>query len=326
MNRSAFNWLLGGLLIVTIAIASLGLGPLLAVTPKTYSFILPQDLDAYLAESERQAGNVKRNQEKRVFWADTERKAKTPLALVYLHGFSASRGEISPVVEDVARELGANLFMTRLKGHGLADSAEAMANLTAHDLIADAEEAMAIGKKIGERVVLVGVSTGAALAFHLAARHPETRAIVSLSANFAVKDSRAKYLSGPLGRPLARALIGEYYEFETKSDEHREYWTSRYRSESVVAMFDLLNYVGRLALDRLQMPVLTLYTERDEVIDIGALKAQAARIKSTGSRVVDGTKTYKEHVIAGRIISPEGTEPLKTEILGFLRETESIKP
>ncbi|MCM2281329.1 MAG: hypothetical protein NDI61_05715, partial [Bdellovibrionaceae bacterium] len=104
---------------VALILAALASGPLFPLQPRLTVVDLPLDLDVFLVESERRVGRVKVEQEKRVFWADPATRAKTPLALVYIHGFSASRGEISPVPEDLARELGANLFMTRLTAHGL---------------------------------------------------------------------------------------------------------------------------------------------------------------------------------------------------------------
>ena len=50
-------------------------------------------------------------------------RRQTELALVYLHGFSASRQETAPLSEDLARQLGANLFVTRLSGHGRSPQA-----------------------------------------------------------------------------------------------------------------------------------------------------------------------------------------------------------
>ncbi|MDD4273595.1 MAG: hypothetical protein PHG14_07705 [Desulfobacter postgatei] len=37
---------------------------------------------------------------------------------VYIHGFSATRKETAPLSDLVAKTLNANLFYTRLSGHG----------------------------------------------------------------------------------------------------------------------------------------------------------------------------------------------------------------
>ena len=56
--------------------------------------------------------------QKEIVWANPATKTKTPLAIVYIHGFSASKGEVRPLPDKVASALGANLFFTRLTGHG----------------------------------------------------------------------------------------------------------------------------------------------------------------------------------------------------------------
>ena len=58
--------------------------------------------------------------------------------------------------------LGANLFYTRLTGHG--QDGAAMAEGSVNAWINDYAEAMAIGRAIGDKVVVIGTSTGASLA------------------------------------------------------------------------------------------------------------------------------------------------------------------
>ena len=61
----------------------------------------------------------------------------------------------------VAGAVDANLFYTRLQGHGR--SGKAMGEATVEGWINDLAEAEAIGRRIGERMVLVGTSTGGTL-------------------------------------------------------------------------------------------------------------------------------------------------------------------
>ena len=79
---------------------------------------LPDDLDAYLKQTEARFTDLRPNNEKLIVWADPSKKAKTPLSIIYLHGFSACRLEVAPLCDIVAHDLGANLFYTRLSGHG----------------------------------------------------------------------------------------------------------------------------------------------------------------------------------------------------------------
>ena len=121
---------------VVIAILIVGLsilflaGPRVKVDATLRAVDLPEDLDRYLAASEAQFADIVPNTEKAIIWAGASH-VKTPVSVVYLHGFSATRQEVVPLADIVAAELGANLFYTRLTGHGR--SGEAMAEATVND-------------------------------------------------------------------------------------------------------------------------------------------------------------------------------------------------
>ena len=144
---------------------------------------LPEDLDRYLDESESRFPNIREGLKKEILWIDPEKKQQTELSIVYLHGFSASRAEISPVPEHVAMELGANLFFTRLSGHGSTGSD--LGDSNADDWLKDAVEALKIGQQIGKKVVLMGTSTGGTLALWLAFKFQDAplRALILTSPN-----------------------------------------------------------------------------------------------------------------------------------------------
>ncbi|GGA81798.1 hypothetical protein GCM10011521_20180 [Arenimonas soli] len=103
--------------------------------------------------------------------------ARAPLAIVYLHGFTASPGECADAPERLAAALGANAYVPRLPGHGLIAD-DALQGITEDDWLGAAREALAIGNALGERVVLVGSSLGASLATLLAADHADVVAAV----------------------------------------------------------------------------------------------------------------------------------------------------
>src|SRR5882672_1123501 len=147
------------------------------------------DLDDYLRGREAQRSHVRRDLAKGILWNDPSGHNKTPVSLAYLHGFSASRKDISPVVETLARTLGANAYFARLAAHGRT-TPEEFATVTAQDWLNDAREALAIGRRIGDRVILIGISTGALLATMAALEDNSSKvaALVLLSPNFAVRD------------------------------------------------------------------------------------------------------------------------------------------
>lgn len=69
--------------------------------------------------------------EKRVIWQDGFKEQRTPVSILYVHGFSATSEEIRPVPDRLADALGANLVYTRLTGHGRGG--DAMAEATVND-------------------------------------------------------------------------------------------------------------------------------------------------------------------------------------------------
>lgn len=275
------------------------------------------DIDDYLRAGETRHP-VKPDQGKIVLW-NNPGHGSTPLALVYIHGFSASRKDISPVVETLATRLRANAFLTRLTAHGETSGAE-FATVRAQDWLDDAREALAVGRRIGERVVLIGTSTGALLAT-MAALEDSARiaALVLLSPNFRLRDWRAKFISGPLGRVLARIVIGADHSFRPDSPGHAEFWTTRFPSQAIVELMDLMNYARSIHLDHLEIPTLVIYTHEDTVVDIDAIRQRFDEIKATPKLIVDLPEASR-HELTGDALAPQTVAPVVRRILAFLAE------
>ena len=124
------------------------------------------EIDGYVAGKESQVEFLKEDNEARVVWADSSHQ-KTAYSVVYLHGFSASQGEGAPIHTLIADSIGANLFLARLRDHGLGTK-EAFREVTPQDWIDDTKEALAIGRLLGEQVIVVSCSTGGTLSIALA--------------------------------------------------------------------------------------------------------------------------------------------------------------
>jgi pimeloyl-ACP methyl ester carboxylesterase len=122
-----------------------------------------------LAAREAAFDDITPGAEARVIWAGPP-EVQTPLSILYLHGFSASSEEIRPVPDRVAEALGTNLIFARLTGHGR--DGDALAAARAGDWVDDAALFIALARKAGERVLIMGTSAGGALAAY-AATDPE---------------------------------------------------------------------------------------------------------------------------------------------------------
>lgn len=123
---------------------------------------------------------------------------RTGIALIYVHGFSASPGELRPLPEDLARQLGANLLGLRLTGHGQDGAALSRARL--RDWQDDLAQALQFGRQLGGRVIVLGMSTGATLLAQ-AACDPRLRdafdAAILVSPNFRLRHPAAWALNLP---------------------------------------------------------------------------------------------------------------------------------
>ena len=265
---------------------------------------------AYLAERESRVETLREGQNKEIVWAYPASRAKTPLALVYAHGFSASRNEIAPVATDVARALGANLFYMRLAGHGM--DGRAMGEVSVNDWVNDMAEALAVAEAIGERTVVVGTSTGASLAA-LAALEPGLReridGLVQISPNYALADPKAAVLDFPFAERIVTLIEGEERGFEPVNERHAANWTTRYPTRSVITMAALTRELRGRTFEAASVPTLFLFDEGDKVVDHEATRRVAERWgQATGALVnielVTGTEDPYRHVIAGDSLSP----------------------
>ncbi len=308
-----------------VFLAALGVvfvaGPRAVVDPSVAAPEIQPDVAAYIAASEAVFTDILPGAEKTIFWADSSRQ-RTPVAVVYLHGFSATRQEVRPLCDTLAARLDANLFYTRLAGHGRTP--EALGAATAEDWLRDGLEAMTVGRQLGERVLLVGTSTGATLAAWLAARphaSDDLLAVVLISPNFHPKDRTTRFLLWPWGSLIARALVGPYHEWTPKNDEQGRYWTTRYPTEALVTMMSLVDLVEETDLGRLQAPTLVFYSPGDQVIDPAEVEDRFTEIGAGQKRLVSVASAGdpSNHVLAGAILSPENTGPVADTVIAFVR-------
>ncbi len=283
---------------------------------------LGDDLDVWLEEREAAYPDMIPGVPKRIFWAGAT-GARTALSVVYIHGFSATSEEIRPVPDEVAKALGANLFFTRLAGHGRGGAP--MAEPVAGDWIEDMAEAMAIGRRLGDRVLVIGTSTGATLAA-LAAEDPllsqGLAGVVLVSPNFRLNSPAAFILDLPLARWWGPLVAGAERSFQPRSPEQGRYWTTTYPTTALFPMAALARLARGLDYAQVQVPALVIWSDEDGVIDP---KIIAPVMASWGGPVTWEKRTMQAgddpfaHVIAGEIMSPGQTEPVVAAILAWAR-------
>lgn len=288
-------------------------------------------LEKEIADAERKAG-VRPDNEARIFWADSLRRHKTPYSFVYLHGFSASWAEGDPVHRQLARHFGANLYVARLAGHGL-QSPDALKNLTPAEYVASAEQALAIGKALGDKVVLIGTSAGGMLSLFLAARHPEISGLVLYSPCIEVANPALKLVTGPWGRQILRQVNGSDYLSTTRYKPDRaRYWYAQYHANGLVTLQTLLDaYMTDETFEKINQPVFLGYyykddEHQDKVVSVAAMLEmyEGLGTKSGNKRKVAFPEAG-EHVIASHFTSGD-LNGVYRESERFLSEVLQLQP
>jgi len=273
--------------------------------------LLPDDLDAHLARSEAGVPNLRPGTHKRIHWHGAP-GVQTDVAVVYIHGFSASSEEIRPVPDRVAQALGANVYFMRLTGHG--QDGAALATATAGAWLQDVAEAYAIGRRIGQRVLVISTSTGGTLAAATAVDPDMSEGIIGhvfVSPNFALANPAGQLLSWPAARYWVPLIAGRNRSFEVRSEAHGAYWTSTYPTIAVMPMAAIVRHVARLDVSGADLPAMFLFSDADQVVSSTATRAVAAK---WGGRVqlkpvmVGPEDDPYSHVIAGDILSPGMTD------------------
>ena len=258
-------------------------------------------LDSQLEASEANYPDIVEGTQKMIAWY-AEPNQRTDISIVYLHGFSATHKELSPMTEQLAEKLQANVFYSRLTGHGRSD--DAMAEATQEAWKKDAQEAYEIGSAIGERVILIGTSTGATLATWLSAQEfsEQLLANILISPNFAIKSGGGWILKNSFGLWLVKQLNGNYRGFQPLNDFHARYWTERYPLEALVPMLELLDDVDELDKSKIVAPQLIIYSPDDHVIDTEKVVETAKEFTAAKVTLVPFTSSTDpaQHVLVGR--------------------------
>lgn len=284
---------------------------------------LPEDLDAHLSDAESAVDALRDGAQKRIVWAG-EPGVPTPISIVYVHGFSAAAEEIRPVPDDFAKALGANLFFTRLAGHGR--DGPAMAEASAGDWVEDMAEAMAIGRRLGDEVIVIGTSTGgtlAALAAHDSQLSQGLAGVVFVSPNFAVNNAATPLLTAPWARDWVPELIGEDRSWTPINEGQAAHWTSAYPTVAIIPMAALVAHVRELDHADVQVPAIFVYSEHDQVILPGAVRQmhdEWGGPKEMHALVMNPGDDPYSHVIAGDILSPGQTEAVVDLLTDWARD------
>lgn len=287
------------------------------------------EIEAYIESSERMTEGIKDDNHSKIYWADSGRK--TPYVIVYLHGFSASPMESNPVHIELAKKFGCNLYTPRLSQHGLKDE-DAFLQLTPESLMASAREAIAVGKTLGDKVILMSCSTGGTLSIYLSAMNPELiHAQLLYSPNIQVFNPALKIANDPWGAQILKQITGDFRESPDEvGTEVEKYWSLKYRSEGLIALQDLIEQtMTEDVFKNVKQPFFLGYyykneEEQDNVVSVPAmLNYYDASGTKDSQKVKVAFPEVANHVIASDLQSKdinsvrEATEQFMIEVLAI---------
>ncbi len=282
-----------------------------------------EGVQVYFETTEATRDDITPGVEKRVVWQDGFKEQRTPVSILYVHGFSATSEEIRPVPDQLAEALGANLIYTRLAGHGRGG--DAMGEPVINDWMQDMAEGLAAARAVGEKVVVLSTSTGGTLSAAAAfdtAMSENVAAMIFVSPNFGINDSSAPLLTFPGAEWWLPLLAGERRSFEPQNAAQGTYWSTDYPIRAVLPMAALVDAVVDMDFGEVTIPALFWISAHDQVVRAEVTQQIAARWGGPAAlELVDVTDGMDPgaHVIAGDIMSPAGTGPAVQGMLAWLR-------
>ena len=302
-------------------------------------------IEAHIQERD----DVVQGAERCIVWADRNAKTKTSLCVVYLHGWSACRQECSPVPELIANALNANLFCSRLPGHGRrhprgilgggGPSGEALLEeATPRRLFLCAVDSIRIGLSLGERVVLVGMSTGGALFTWLASLdsvQPSVAALVLISPAYALAHplypilkhtlAALRLLPNRVRSKLLDLILGPTKTAAKLSEIHHRYTTLTYPTSALLHLLDVLWEIEMVQMSAIEVPTLVIGNPEDHVVNFRVTATNAFLQLGDAPRkmLYCISTTEHAHTIASKISSPKSFQEIAQIIIGFLQDSLS---
>lgn len=313
-------------LFVAVIAAIYFLGPRTKIDLALRELLLPSnqpaDLERWVADKEAAVSNIIEGTEATIRWHGE--KQKTEYAVIYLHGFSASRQELSPVPERIADAFNANVFFPRFTGHGVGPEGQAKA--TVNDWLNDAHEALLIAEQLGDKIILLGSSTGAAFATWLLFQYPDKfAASILFSPNYRVANKGAEWLIRPWGEQLLHARFGKMRirPDDNSEDENRQkLWTGNYPIRSLLPMIAATRIARELDHSKIKCPCMLIWSPLDEVIHTATTRKVFDSFGSTQRDELILTTQHdpRHHLLTGEIMGPSNTDLTVERAVQFLKK------
>ncbi len=327
----ALKWTIA---IITLLVITYLLGPSTTIEPLSKN--LPEvpsnlmELNDFINQREANIPNLRPNNEARIIWYDSV-PTVTEYSMVYLHGFSASQEEGAPIHTQLASTFGCNLYLPRIAGHGLVEE-EAMLDLTAKEMMESAAEAIAIGKTIGKKVILIGTSTGGTYGLYLAENEPDISAILLYSPNIEIYDKNSALLPKPWGVHLARLVKGSKYNQWPLDSVSGNYWTNKYRLEVLAQLRAMVDATMTTeTFKSVTQPVFLGYyyrndTAQDNTVSVPAMLRMFDELGTPPDRKSKQAFANANHHVIGSYLTSGAVEEVYDATAKFLKDVVKMEP
>jgi carboxylesterase len=209
--------------------------------------------------------------------------------ILFIHGFTSSPYEMKPLSKYLKKHK-YTLSIPLLKGHGTDPSD--LIGCRWYDWFEEVKEILFEMRKNCKTIVVVGLSTGATLALHLAA-HYQIEGVVALAPALILKEKKLKLL------PLA-SFFKKYQNKRNGpdiSDDEAKKNAVTYDKTPLKTVKELLNLYSHVKIDLpdIYTPVLIIHSSRDHVADIKGAEYIYDHIKSSDKNFLKLEKSY--HVL-----------------------------
>jgi len=279
-----------------------------------------EDINSLLESQEKMVRVLRPGTEKKVFWSQNN-GVKSKTSIVFIHGFSASRVEIDPVVDLIAAELNANVYFTRLRGHG--QDGKALGEATYEQLLDDTIEAIEIGKSIGDDLVLMGCSTGCSLIHIALGQYHDIKAAVYISPNFGPKPIKGQALRIPGAKFLMPLVFGKEHSFVAINDEYATCWTTRYPTKALFTIKTIVLAAHEVDHRAIKAPIMMWFSDEDKVVNAKWTR-RIASMMGDNVTLHNPSLTDRDdpshHGIIGNILSPSQTTIAVKKIINWLAQ------
>lgn len=209
--------------------------------------------------------------------------------VLLLHGFTGSPYEMKELGRYLGKK-GYSISIPLLTGHGTI--AKDLKNCKWYDWFEDSKQALFKLRKNCSKIIVVGLSTGASLALHLAA-HYQVEGIVALSPALILKNKISRLL------PFIPPIITYRYKKGGPdiSDNEARAKAVTYNKTPIKAAKQILKLYDHLKMDlpEIYVPTLIIQSEQDHVVDFKGAQWIYEHISSKEKQFLKLQKSY--HVV-----------------------------